>query len=164
MAPRFVGGRTLLERGSIARMGHQRMTDEEALAFLASPPARPAVVAMTRRDGRPHVAPIWYAFDDDGTIVFTTGEKTVKGRSLRRSRRAALCVQDDQPPFSFVTVDGTVTTSDNLDDVRHWARVIGGRYMGDNRAEEYGARNGVPGELVVRFTPEHIVAVRDIAD
>ena len=44
--------------------------------------------------------------------------------------------------------------SDDLDDVRHWAGVIGGRYMGADRADEYGERNGVPGELLVRLTPD----------
>jgi PPOX class probable F420-dependent enzyme len=145
-------------------MGYQRMTDEDALAFLASPPARPAIVATTRSDGRPHVAPVWYTVDGEGTIVFTTGENTVKGRTLQHTGRAALCVQDDQPPFSFVTVDGPVVISNDLPDIRRWAAVIGGRYMGDDRAEEYGARNGVPGELLVRLTPEHVVAMRDVAD
>jgi hypothetical protein len=36
--------------------------------------------------------------------------------------------------------------------------------MGDDRATEYGARNGVPGELLVRLTPEHVVSARDLAD
>jgi hypothetical protein len=36
--------------------------------------------------------------------------------------------------------------------------------MGDGRAEEYGARNGVPGELVVRLTPEKVIGVFDVAD
>jgi hypothetical protein len=42
--------------------------------------------------------------------------------------------------------------------------VIGGRYMGDDRAEEYGARNGVPGELLVRLTPEKVLGVFDVAE
>jgi hypothetical protein len=36
--------------------------------------------------------------------------------------------------------------------------------MGDDRAEEYGRRNGVPGELLVRVSPLRMVAQRDIAD
>jgi hypothetical protein len=42
--------------------------------------------------------------------------------------------------------------------------VIGGRYMGEDRAEEYGRRNGVAGELLVRVRPTHIVALADLAD
>jgi len=139
------------------------MSEAEWQAFLRSP-VRPAVLATTRKDGRPHVAPVWYDVDDDGTIVFTTGATTVKGRGIRRTGKVALCVQDDQPPFSFVVIDGDATWSDNLDEVRYWATRLGGRYMGPDRAEEYGARNAVPGELLIRVTPTHAVAERDLAD
>ena len=54
--------------------------------------------------------------------------------------------------------------SDDLDDLRRWATVLGGRYMGDDRADEYGTRNGVPGELLVRFEPTNVIVARDIAD
>jgi PPOX class probable F420-dependent enzyme len=88
----------------------------------------------------------------------------VKGRNLRRTGRAALCVQDDRPPFSFVTIDGVVSIEDDIELVRSWAACIGGRYMGADRAEEYGERNGVPGELLVRLSPDHVVAAADVAD
>jgi PPOX class probable F420-dependent enzyme len=140
------------------------MSDDEVRSFLTSRPARPGVLATTRADGRPHVAPIWYAVDDDGTIVFTTGETTVKGRNLRRTGYAAMSVDDDVAPFSFVTVEGPVTISDDLDDVRRWAGLIGARYRGAERADEYGERNGVAGELVVRLRPTKVVSASDVAD
>lgn len=140
------------------------MTDDEIRAFLTSDPARPAIVATTRADGRPHVAPIWYVVDDDGTVVFTTGAHTVKGRNLRRTGWAAMTVDDDVAPFSFVSLQGPVALSDDLADVRRWAGVIGGRYMGADRAEHYGARNGVAGELLVRLTPEKIVSAANVAE
>ncbi len=143
-------------------MGYHRMNDQERKAFLRDP-VRPAVVATSRPDGRPHAAPVWYDLDGD-TIVFTTGADTVKGRNLAGDRRVALCVQDDRPPFSFVTVEGTAELVDDLDEVHRWATRIGGRYMGAERAAEYGARNGVPGELLVRVTVVRTVAVRDVAD
>ena len=138
--------------------------DERVRAFLTAAPARPAILATVRADGRPHVAPIWYAVDDDGTVVFNTGETTVKGRNLRRTGYAAMTVDDDVAPFSFVTLEGPVTISSDLDDVRHWAGVIGGRYMGADRAEEYGERNGVPGELIVRLAPAKVVSAFAVAD
>jgi PPOX class probable F420-dependent enzyme len=144
-------------------MPYSRMDEAEWREFLRSP-VRPATLATTRGDGRPHAAPIWYDLDDDGTIVFTTGATTVKGRGIRRTGKLALCVQDDQPPFSFVIIDGDATWGDDLDQVRYWATRLGGRYMGADRAEEYGARNAVPGELLIRVTPTHVVAERDIAD
>jgi PPOX class probable F420-dependent enzyme len=139
------------------------MSRDEWADFLRHP-VRAATLATTRKDGRPHISPVWYDIDDDGTILFNTGATTVKGHAVRRDGRVALCVQDDRPPFSFVIVEGRATWSDELDDVRAWAARIGGRYMGADRAEEFGARNGVPGELLVRVTPERVVSARDVAD
>jgi PPOX class probable F420-dependent enzyme len=139
------------------------MTEDEWRAFLRSP-VRAAALATTRKDGRPHVAPIWYDVDDDGTIVFNTGADSVKGHAVRRDGRVALCVQDDQPPFSFVLIEGDAAWTDDLAEVRAGATRIGGRYMGADRADEYGARNGVPGELLVRLTPTRVVAEAAIAD
>ena len=134
------------------------------MAFLRDP-IRPALLATTRADGRPHVAPIWYALDDDPvTLVWNTGADTVKGRNIRRDGQVSLCVQDDRPPFSFVTLSGVAEWSDTQPDVRRWAGVIGARYMGPDREEEFASRNGVPGELVVRLTPTQIVAYKDVAD
>jgi PPOX class probable F420-dependent enzyme len=138
------------------------MTEAQWKAFLTTP-VRTGKLATVRADGRPHVAPIWFVLDGDD-IVFNTGRDTVKGKALLRDPRAALCVDDDQPPFSFVTIEGTVQISEEPIALRHWAGVIGGRYMGQDRAEEYGSRNGVPGELLVRLTPSRVIAFTDIAD
>jgi len=96
-------------------------------------------------------------------IVFNTDATTVKGHSLRRDRRICLCVDDERPPYSFVMVEGTVRVSTDLEDVRRWATIIGGRYMGAERAEEFGARNAVEGELLVRVTPTNVLAVANLA-
>ena len=71
---------------------------------------------------------------------------------------------DERPPFAFVLIEGTATLSENLEEVKAWATRIGGRYMGSMRAKEYGARNGVPGELLVRVRPTRVVAQSGIAD
>jgi PPOX class probable F420-dependent enzyme len=144
-------------------MAYHLMTEREINAFLSSTPARPGTLATTRADGRSHVAPVWFVTDDNGDIIFNTGKDTVKGRDLARTHFAALCVQDDRAPYSFVTIEGEVVLSEELGDVRKWAAIIGGRYMGADRAEEFGARNGVDGELVVRLHPDRIVSAADVA-
>jgi len=116
-----------------------------------------------RADGRPHVAPVWYEVDD-GSIVFNTSLETVKGKNLSRNGWAALCVDDEQPPFAFVVAEGPVELSDEPRALCRWAARIGGRYMGADRAEEYGGRNGVPPELIVRLRPEHFSSAVDLAD
>ena len=144
-------------------MPFHRLSPAEVRSFLREPPARPGVLATVGPDGRTHVAPIWFALDDDD-LVFNTGADTAKGRHLARTGRASLCVQDDRPPYAFVSLEGPVTLSEDLAEVRRWATAIGGRYMGTDRAEEFGARNGVAGELVVRLRAERTVAAADLAD
>jgi PPOX class probable F420-dependent enzyme len=138
------------------------MTEAEVWAFLTADPPHTGKLATTRLDGRPHVAPIWFAVDD-GSLRFTTFEQSLKGRTLRRDPRAALCVDDEAPPFSFVTVEGVVEISEDLDELRRWATIIGGRYMGAEAAEAYGARNGVSGELLCRLRPTHFVSAQNVA-
>ncbi|MGV9900966.1 PPOX class F420-dependent oxidoreductase [Streptomyces sp. NPDC003388] len=139
----------------------QKMTDEEWRAFVSNG-TRTGKLSTVSADGSPHVAPIWFLLDGD-ELVFNTGKKTVKGRNLARDGRIALCVDDDRPPFHFVVLTGRARLSEELDDVRQWATRIAARYMGEERAEEYGARNGVPGELLVRVTVDKVVAVKDLA-
>jgi hypothetical protein len=142
----------------------QVMNEEEWRAFLTAEPPHTGKLGTVRKDGRPHVAPIWFDLDDDGSIVFTTGAETLKGKSIARDPRVCLCVDDERPPFSFVIVEGKVDISDELDEVLVWATRIGGRYMGAENAEAYGRRNAVPGELLVRLRPAHVVARAGIAD
>lgn len=124
---------------------------------------RTAKLATTRADGRPHVAPVWIDLDGD-QVIFTTGKSSVKGRALRHDPRVALCLDDESPPFAFVIVEGTAEVSDDLGELRRWATRIGGRYMGADRAEEYGARNTASGELLVRVTPAKILALGGVSD
>ena len=139
-----------------------QMTDAQWREFVMTG-TRTGKLAVVRADGRPHVTPIWFVLDGD-EVVLMTHETSAKARALRREPRAALCVDDQQPPYSFVLLEGTATTSEDLDELRRWAAVIGGRYMGADRAEEFGARNGVPGELLVRLRVTHVVAMSDLAD
>jgi predicted pyridoxine 5'-phosphate oxidase superfamily flavin-nucleotide-binding protein len=64
-------------------MPYSAMSEHQWRAFLRSP-VRPALLATTRKDGRPHVTPIWYHLDDDGTIVFNTGAVRGLGHRGRR--------------------------------------------------------------------------------
>ena len=138
------------------------LSTADALAFIASAP-RTGKLATVRKDGSPHVVPVWVAVDGD-EIVFNTGRDSAKAKAMVRDPRVSLCFDDETPPFTFVTVAGTVTLTSDLDEMLRWATIIGGRYMGADRADEYGRRNAVPEELLVRVTPTRVVGVKDIAD
>lgn len=141
-------------------MPHQ-MTAPQIRSFL-SHGTRTAKVATVMEDGRPHVMPVWFVLDGE-QIVFTTGASTVKGQNLRRDPRVALLVDDERPPFAFVHVRGRATIHEDLDELLRFATAIGSRYMGSDRAEEFGKRNAVPGELLVRVTPARVIAEADVA-
>ena len=97
-------------------------------------------------------------------MLFNTEIDSVKGRNLARGRRACVCVDDQAPAYSFVMVQGRVTITEDPEQVRGWATRIARRYVGAERAEEFGERNASPGMLLVRLTPERTFAVADTAD
>ncbi|WP_329572175.1 PPOX class F420-dependent oxidoreductase [Kitasatospora sp. NBC_01266] len=138
------------------------MTEDAWRAFLTAG-TRTAKLSTVRADGRPHVTPIWFLLDGED-IVFNTARTGVKGRNLARDPRVALCVDDEQPPFAFALIEGRAELSEDLAEVRAWATRIAARYMGEERAEEYGARNGVPGELLVRVRIGRVNAQSGVAD
>lgn len=146
-----------------ADMGYQNAPQGWWQNFINEQPARTAKLAVVRKDGSPHVAPVWVALDGD-ELVFMTSADTIKGKAILRDPRVSLCFDDENPPFAFLTLSGSVTTSTDLDELLHWGTLIGGRYMGAENAEAYGKRNAVPPEMVVRLRPGHVVAKIDVAE
>ncbi|GAB3695640.1 PPOX class F420-dependent oxidoreductase [Nocardiopsis oceani] len=136
------------------------LSDPKVRDFLLQG-TRTGKVAYTSASGRPLVAPIWFTIDGDG-LVFNTGRDSAKGRAFARDPRLALVVDLEEPPFGFVQVQGEAEVSEDPDELLRTATEIARRYMGPERAEEFGRRNGVPGELVVRVRPTKVIAGLDM--
>jgi len=134
---------------------------EKVIEFLSAG-TRTGMLGYLAADGRPLVAPVWFVVDD-GQLAFNTGRDTSKGRALARDPRVVICVDDPHPPYSFVQVQGVATVSEDPQDVLNIATRAGRRYMGADRADEFGRRNAVPGELVVRVRPTKVNAGFDIS-
>jgi PPOX class probable F420-dependent enzyme len=132
------------------------VNDEDVAAFLDHG-TRTGKLSYVAADGRPLVAPVWF-IREGAELVLNTGKNTAKGRALARDPRVALCVDLEQPPYGFVQVQGIVVLSEEPAELRRTATAIASRYMGADRAEEFGRRNGVPGELVVRIRPTKVIA------
>ncbi|MFZ1162763.1 PPOX class F420-dependent oxidoreductase [Mycobacterium sp.] len=133
----------------------------EVIQFL-SEGTRTGMLGFLASDGRPLVAPVWFVVDN-GQLVFNTDGDSAKGRALARDSRVVICVDDPHPPFSFVQVQGIASAEENAPDLLDVATRIGGRYMGADHAEEFGRRNGVSGELVVRVQPTKVNATFRVA-
>ena len=133
---------------------------------------RTGKIGFVGTDGSARVTPIWFVLDDEAEpgptgvqdLLFNTGVRTAKGRAFRRDPRVALVVDDDTPPFAVVRVRGEVELTEDVDAARHWATRIGARYMGPDRADEFGRRNGVPGEYLVRLRPQTVTSEAGVAD
>ena len=127
-------------------------------------------LATVKKDGSSHVVPIWFVLDNCnskgnvGDIIFTTGDTSVKASNIQRDNRVSICVDDQIPPFSFVTIFGTAKIYPyKQKEVFKWARKIAERYMGKKNAEAYGRRNSDEGEVLVRIKPTRVIAEKDIA-
>ncbi len=144
-------------------MGYTEAPPDWWKNFIAALPVRTAKLAIVRKNGAPHVAPVWIDLDGDD-VIFMTGADTIKGKAILRDPRVSLCLDDETPPFSFLTISGTATTSTDPEELLQWGTRIAGRYMGAEHAEVYGRRNAVPGELVVRVKVDKIIAKVNVAD
>jgi PPOX class probable F420-dependent enzyme len=124
---------------------------------------RTAKLSVVRKDGSPFVTPVWFLLDDDGSLVFETERRSVKGHAIARDGRVSLCVEDDRPPYGFVRLDGDATIAEDHPDLLAWTTKIAARYVGAERAEEIGKLNASPGHALVRVRVRHIVALVELA-
>ena len=107
------------------------------------------------------MAPVWFMVEGE-ELVFNTGKTTAKGKAIQRDPRLTLCVDLPERPYGFVQVQGEVTTSEDPDELLRTATKLAARYMGADRADDFGRRNAVPGELVVRLRPTKVIAAFDM--
>ena len=136
------------------------ITDPEISAFLGAG-TRTGKLAYAGADGRALVAPVWFIVEN-GCLVFNTGKDTAKGRAIARDPRVTVCVDLEEPPYAFVQVQGEADVSEDPGELVRTATAIAARYVGPERAEQFGKRNGVPGELVVRLRPAKVIALLDV--
>ena len=132
----------------------------DAIEFLSAG-TRTGMLGYVAADGRPLVVPVWFIVDN-GRLVFNTGKNSAKGHALARDPRTVITVDDPRPPYSFVQVQGVATITEDPAELLDTATRIGGRYMGPERAEEFGSRNSAPGELVVRVEPTKVIEAFDV--
>jgi PPOX class probable F420-dependent enzyme len=82
----------------------------EALQFVRD--NHRAVLATTRRDGRPQLSPVTVAVDNAGSVVISTRETAVKTKNLRRDPHASLLVMNDAFFGGYVQLEGEVEIVD----------------------------------------------------
>jgi len=139
----------------------KEMSENEIVDFLMKG-TRTGKLCTVRKDGHPHVAPIWFVWNE-GKIIFCTMDSSIKAKNIRRNPQVSICVDDESPPYAFVIIQGTAKFSDNQKDLLKWNTILGDRYMGEKLAEVYGKRNTVKGSMLVEVTPTKMISEKDVA-
>jgi PPOX class probable F420-dependent enzyme len=96
--------------------------------FLA---AKHVAVLSVAADGRPPASvPMWYDYTPGGNILINTGAGSRKAKLIERAGAVTLVVQNEEPPYQYVVVEGTVvdTTTPSPTDLRE---AIAIRYLGE---------------------------------
>jgi PPOX class probable F420-dependent enzyme len=132
------------------------MTDNEWRSFVTAG-TRLAHIGLTRTDGRPHVTPVCFILDGD-ELAFVLSPGSVKGKSLARDRRIAVCVSDERQPYGFVTVEGHARISAEPEQVKHVAAGIAERYYPAQPAAEVAESFVQEGFTAVRISITNVIA------
>ena len=138
-------------------MPERKMTRQEMEEFLSE--CHVANLATLKREGSPHLAPLWYEYRD-GRVYFITGESYVKVRNILRDPRVAVSVATDQEPYKYVVMEGNAeVTSEDAEGVTFSICI---RYRGQDRGASF-AREILKddGMVVIMMTPDKIITWLD---
>jgi hypothetical protein len=131
------------------------MTKEEREAFLAD--VHIAVISVAEEGRGPLIVPIWYNYEPGGEIKLWTGGDARKITLMRQAGRFSLCVQQEAPPYKYVSVEGPVIAIQPID-LEQDLRPLVYRYLGPEEGQRYldnlGGSTAGTGDLLIRMRPE----------
>jgi PPOX class probable F420-dependent enzyme len=127
------------------------MTAEEREAFLSG--LHVGVLAVERAGRAPLAVPVWYDYAPGGELLIWMERDTVKDRAITAAGRLSLAVQDENPPYKYVTVEGPVVANDQPP-TREQALRIAGRYWPEAEANAYVDSALGERSVLVRVRPE----------
>jgi nitroimidazol reductase NimA-like FMN-containing flavoprotein (pyridoxamine 5'-phosphate oxidase superfamily) len=112
----------------------KNMTRSERETFLAD--VHVGVLALSRPDRGPLTVPVWYWYEPGGTLWFETQPASRKGQLLQIGTRVSLCVQDERPPYAYVSVEGPIIEiAEDDPDLHELPMAI--RYLGEEEGPQY---------------------------
>jgi hypothetical protein len=99
--------------------------------------------------GRTLAVPVWYSYQTGGLATVVTGRGSRKAAAIRAADRFGLCVQDDSPPYRYVSVEGPLVGEEAVDPAERLA--MARRYLGVADGDRYITDNPDPGRENVAF-------------
>lgn len=135
------------------------MSKEEREAFLAG--VHVGIISVADHPRAPLSVPIWYAYQPGGEVSIVTGRSSRKGRRLIETQRFSLCVQEEQPPYKYVSVEGPVIAIE-VSSFERDVKPMAYRYLGQQMGDMYLAsitEEDRSESVVVRMRPERWLTV-----
>ncbi|OAN30206.1 pyridoxamine 5'-phosphate oxidase [Mycolicibacterium iranicum] len=126
------------------------MTSDEREQYLAD--LHVGVIAVERPGRAPLAVPIWYGYEPGGDVLLWTQADSVKHRLIRDAGRFTITVQDERPPYRYVTAEGDVTAIEPAEDAE--ARAIAVRYLGEQEGGQFADQNLNASSVVIRMRPQ----------
>lgn len=111
-----------------------RMTKSQRESFLAG--VHVAVVGISEEGRGPLTVPVWYWYEPGGDLWFETQPDSRKGKLLHAGKRISLCVQDENPPYAYVSVEGPIIAIAEDDRQLHEIPMAI-RYLGEQDGHKY---------------------------
>jgi nitroimidazol reductase NimA-like FMN-containing flavoprotein (pyridoxamine 5'-phosphate oxidase superfamily) len=111
-----------------------KMSDKERQEFLAG--LHVGVLSLEQAGRGPLTVPVWYAYQPGSEVQVITERTSRKGKLVAEGRRISLCVQDERPPYKYVSVEGPIIRIERADVERH-QRPLAHRYLGRKGGDRY---------------------------
>jgi nitroimidazol reductase NimA-like FMN-containing flavoprotein (pyridoxamine 5'-phosphate oxidase superfamily) len=138
----------------------QKMTAQEREAFLAD--LHIGILSVADEGRGPLTIPIWYLYEPGGEILIATSALSRKAKLIKKAGRFSLCVQDENYPYKYVSVEGPVVGTEPEDLERH-ERPLARRYLGVEGGDAYVQATQPTYEdlemVAIRMKPEQWLSV-----
>ncbi len=128
----------------------------EKQKFLAA--LHVGILSIPREGAAPLTSPVWYDYTPGSELTFLTMVNSRKGKLLKVGLPVSFCVQNEAPPYAYVSVSGLVSRiTQSL--LEKELRPIARRYLGTNQGDAYTEREGIQDTITVRVKIEDWLAV-----
>ena len=128
-----------------------KMTKGERETFLAN--LHVGILGISAQGRGPIVLPVWYSYEPGGDVRFSTSDGAKKVDFLKEETRFSLCVQNEKPPYQYVSVEGPILSMEKAD-VEQDLRPIARRYLGEVEGDAYVDETSGEQSILVRMKPE----------
>jgi nitroimidazol reductase NimA-like FMN-containing flavoprotein (pyridoxamine 5'-phosphate oxidase superfamily) len=128
------------------------MTRDEREEFLAA--VHVGILSADEPGRGPLSVPVWYLYEAGGEIVIVTRPEARKAHLLTVGARVSFCVQSEEMPPKYVTIQGRVASAAPADVTRDLKPIVR-RYLGQPVGDAYvdNTRPNGTNEIVVRIRP-----------